>query len=46
MVIINNEPALVQKMAWMRMGNKPMFESMMAKFTDAYMSLGLNKFYQ
>ena len=40
---INNIPALVQKMAWRRWGDKPLSESVMAKFNDAYMRvLGLN----
>ena len=34
---IDNKPALVQVMAWRRIGDKPLPEPMMAKFTDAYM---------
>ena len=34
---INNIPALVQVMGWRRPGDKPLFEPMMVKFTDAYM---------
>ena len=34
---INNLPTLVQIMAWCRWGYKPLFEPMMASFTDAYM---------
>ena len=34
---INNIPALVQVMAWRRPGDKPLSDSMMVKFTDAYM---------
>ena len=34
---INNIPALVQIRAWWRSGDKPLSESMMAYFIDAYM---------
>ena len=34
---IDNEPALVQVMAWRRIGDRPLPEAMMAQFTDAYM---------
>ena len=34
---IDNNPALVQVMAWRRIGDKPLHEPMMAQFTDAYM---------
>ena len=34
---INNIPALVQIMAWRRSGDKPLTESVMTYFTDAYM---------
>ena len=34
---INNISALIHIMAWCRWGNKSLSESMMAKFTDAYM---------
>ena len=34
---INNIPALVQIMAWCWSGDKPLSESLMAWFTDAYM---------
>ena len=34
---VDNKPALVQVMAWHRIGNKPLSESMMAQFTDANM---------
>ena len=34
---INNMPALVQIMAWRRPGDKPLSESMLAHFNDAYM---------
>ena len=34
---IDNKPALVQVMAWHRIGDKPLPEPMMAQFTDAYM---------
>ena len=30
-------------MAWRRLGTKPLFGPMMAEFTDAYASLGLNE---
>ena len=36
---INNIPALVQIMAWHRPGDKPLSESMMVQFTDAYASM-------
>ena len=32
----NNNPALVQLMAWRQIGNKPLFEPMLTRFTDAY----------
>ena len=34
---IDNKPALVQVMAWRRIGDKPFRESMMTPFTDPYM---------
>ena len=34
---INNIPALVQKMAWHRSGNKPLSEPVIALFGDTYM---------
>ena len=34
---IDNNPALVQVMAWRRTGDKPLPEAMMTQFTDAYM---------
>ena len=34
---VENKPALVQAMAWRRIGDKPLPEPMMAQFTDAYM---------
>ena len=34
---IDNNPALVQKMAWRRIGDKPLSEPMLFRFTDAYM---------
>ena len=34
---IDNKPALVQAMAWRRIGDKPLPEPMMAQVTDAYM---------
>ena len=33
----DNKPALGQVMAWHQTGNKPLPESMMTQFTDAYM---------
>ena len=36
-VRINNIPALVQIMAWCRIGDKPLSEPMRNRFTDAYM---------
>ena len=39
-MIINpndNKAALVQIMTWCFEGDKPLFETMMTKFTDAYM---------
>ena len=35
--LINNIPALVQIMAWRRLGDKPLFEPVLTQFTDAYM---------
>ena len=32
---LNNEPVLVQVMAWRRIGDKPLPEPMMVQFTDA-----------
>ena len=41
---INNNPALVQIMAWRRAGDKPLSEPMMASLlTHIYASLGLNE---
>ena len=34
---VNNIPALVQLMAWHRIGDKPLPEAMLTWFTDAYM---------
>ena len=34
---IDNKPALVQVMAWRRTGDKPLPESMLPQFPDAYM---------
>ena len=34
---IDNKPALVQVMAWRRIGDKPLSEPMLTRFTDAYM---------
>ena len=34
---IDNKPALVQVMAWRRLGNKPLSGPMLTQFTDAYM---------
>ena len=34
---IDNKPALVQVMAWRRIGDKPLPELMLTQFTDAYM---------
>ena len=34
---IDNKPALVQVMAWRRIGGKPLPEPMMTQYTDAYM---------
>ena len=34
---ISNIPALVQIMAWRRIGDKPLSEPMLTQFTDAYM---------
>ena len=36
-VRINNIPTLVQIMAWRRIGDKPLSELMLTRFTDAYM---------
>ena len=35
-VPINNNPALVLIMAWHQIGDKPLSESMLTQFTDAY----------
>ena len=34
---IDNKPALVQVMAWLRTGDKPFPELMLTQLTDAYM---------
>ena len=34
---IENNPALVPIMAWRRIGDKPLSESMLTRLTDAYM---------
>ena len=34
---IDNNTALVQIMAWRRIGDKPLSEPMLTQFTDAYM---------
>ena len=34
---IDNNPALVQIMAWCQIGDKPLSEPMLTWFTDAYM---------
>ena len=34
---IDIKPALVQIMAWRRIGDKPLSEPMLTQFTDAYM---------
>ena len=34
---IDDNPALVQIMAWRRIGGKPISEPMLTRFTDAYM---------
>ena len=36
---INNIQALVQVMAWRRIGDKPLSEPMQTRYTDAYMQL-------
>ena len=33
---IDNNPALVQVMAWRRVGDKPLSEPMLTRFTDVY----------
>ena len=33
----DNDPALVQMMVWCRIGDKPLFEPMPTRITDAYM---------
>ena len=37
---IDNKPALVQVMAWRRIGDKPLSEPMLTQFTDIYAALG------
>ena len=39
MGLFNKKPVLIQIMVWHQTGGKPLTESMMAEFTDAYMSL-------
>ena len=34
--LIANNPALVQIMAWRQIGDKPLSEPMLARFTDAF----------
>ena len=34
---IDDNPALIQIMAWRRIGDKPLPEPMLTRFTDAYM---------
>ena len=34
---VDKKPALVQVMAWHQTGDKPLPETMLAQFTDAYM---------
>ena len=34
---IDNKPALVQVMAWRQTGDKPLPETMLTQFTEAYM---------
>ena len=34
---IDNNPTLVQLMAWRQIGDKPLYEPMLTQFTDAYM---------
>ena len=36
-LLMHNNPALVQIMAWRRSGDKPLSKPMIVKFTDAYM---------
>ena len=38
--LIDNKAALVQVMAWRRIGDKPLPEPMLIVFTDAYAALG------
>ena len=37
MSLIDNKSAVVQAMAWRRIGDKPLSELMMTQFTDAHM---------
>ena len=39
---IDNNPALVHIMAWRRIGDKPLSESMLTRFTDAYRGRWVN----
>ena len=34
---VDNNPALIQTMAWCQIGDKPFSEQMLIRFTDAYM---------
>ena len=36
---IDNNPALVQIMAWHQIGDKPLSEPMLTQFTDTYVAL-------
>ena len=37
---VDNNPALVKIMAWRRIGDKPLSEPMLTRFTDAYIRQG------
>ena len=39
---VENIPALIQITTWHRTGVKSLFEPLMARFTEAYVSLGLD----
>ena len=43
--LTDNRSSLVQIMAWLQTGNIPLFEPMMAYFTDAYMCHSVSKFF-
>ena len=43
---IDNNPILVQMLAWCRFGDKPLSEPMLIRYTDAYAELGVDELRQ